>query len=124
MVGFIFNIPYTVVGLFLGIICLPESIAWEKEQDVIVLNVRSFWWAAGYLKGVRAMAIGHTVLLGSKIEHNDLKHELIHVRKYDQAPLIYPILYYIELVRKGYRNNKYEKEAYQVAGNIYKEKNI
>ena len=68
------------------------------------------------------MAIGHVILLSPKIEDFDLEHELIHVQQYDQEPLIYPILYSIELIRKGYRNNKYEIEAYRIAGNVYKEK--
>ena len=123
MIGFILNIPYTVIGLLVGLICIPgENIKWHTESYVIILNVRSFWWAVGYLKGMRAMAIGHTILLGPKLEHNDLQHELVHVRQYDQAPLIYPALYFFELIKKGYRNNRYEKEAYRIAGNIYKEK--
>ena len=74
------------------------------------------------MKGARAMAIGNTVLLGPTIEDHDLEHELVHVTQYQRMPLIYPILYHVELFRKGYRNNKYEDEAYRIAGNVYKEK--
>jgi len=77
----------------------------------------------GYLKNARAMSIGHVVLLGPEIEDKDLEHELVHVEQYIREPIIHPILYYIELLGKGYRKNKYEDEAYKKAGNIYKENN-
>ena len=66
------------------------------------------------------MTVGHTILLGPKILDRDLEHELIHVRQYEQEPLVYPLLYYTELIRKGYRNSKYEDEAYRKSGSIYK----
>lgn len=122
MVGFILNIPYTIIGLIVGIISIPISLSFRKNPYSIVINIKKFWWAFGYMKNARAIAIGHVVLLSPKIEDGDLEHELVHVRQHERMPLIQPILYYIELFRKGYRNNKYEDEAYRVAGNIYKEK--
>ena len=74
----------------------------------------------GYMKGGRAMAMGSVVLLGPNPEQYDLEHELVHVMQYQKLPFIQPFMYYAELVRKGYRDNKYEDEAYRVAGNIYK----
>ena len=65
------------------------------------------------------MAIGNCVLLSSSTQPKDLEHELIHVLQHARAPIIYPVLYYTELLRKGYRNNKYEEEAYRIAGNDY-----
>lgn len=122
MIGFILNLPYTLIGLIVGFISSPEAIDMKKNPYAIVLKVRKLWWAIGYMKGARAVTIGHTILLGSRIENKDLEHELIHVQQYERAPLIYPILYYTELIRKGYKNNKYEVEAYRIAGNVYKEK--
>ncbi len=122
LIGFILNLPYTLIGLLVGLISGIKSIGWDKEHKAIIVNVRKFWWVAGHRKGVRAMVAGHTVLLGPNLEDKDLEHELIHVEQHDRAPIIHPILYYIELWRKGYRNNKYEIEAYRRAGNTYKEK--
>ncbi len=34
--------------------------------------------------------------------------------------LLHPFLYYYELLRKGYRYNKYEDECYTRAGNVYR----
>ena len=122
MIGFILNIPYTLIGLIVGLVSIPTSIEFRKNPYAIVMNIKKFWWVFGYMKNARAMAIGHVVLLSPTIEDKDLEHELVHVRQHERMPLIQPILYYIELFRKGYRNNKYEDEAYRVAGNIYKEK--
>ncbi|MEN9338159.1 MAG: hypothetical protein RIQ41_473 [Candidatus Parcubacteria bacterium] len=122
MLGFILNIPYTLIGFLVAAISVPTSVEFRAKPYAFILNVKKFWWAIGYMKNARAMAIGHIVLLGSNLEHKDLEHELIHVEQYERAPLIHPVLYYIELLRKGYRNNKYEEEAYRRAGNIYKTK--
>jgi len=67
------------------------------------------------------MTIGHVVLLGSRVIDRDLEHELVHVHQYERMPLIHPILYWVELLRKGYRDNKYEVEAYRVSGSKYRE---
>jgi hypothetical protein len=119
MIAFILNLPLTVAGLLTGIISGPTAVAWKKKPYAIVLTVRRFWWVFGYMKNSRAMAIGHTVLLGPNVESRDLEHELVHVLQCARAPLIQPILYAIERRRKGYRNNKYEEEAYRIAGNTY-----
>jgi hypothetical protein len=68
------------------------------------------------------MAIGHLVILGPNLEKYDLEHELVHVEQYMRFPIIFPILNLIELFRVGYKNNKYEVEAYSRSGNIYKER--
>ncbi|MDP3770608.1 MAG: hypothetical protein Q8R40_06805 [bacterium] len=122
MIGFILNIPYTLIGLIVGIVSMPTSLELRKNPYAIVIKIKNFLWVFGYMKNARAMAIGHTVLLSPRIEDRDLEHEFVHVQQYQRMPLIQPILYYIELFRNGYRNNKYEDEAYRIAGNIYKEK--
>lgn len=123
MIGFILNIPYTIVGLVVALVSIPtKKIGFKANPYAIVLNVKRFWWVFGYLKNARAMAIGHVVLLGPNVEDKDLEHELVHVEQHQRMPLIQPILYQIELMRKGYRKNKYEDEAYRRAGNVYKGK--
>ena len=74
------------------------------------------------MKGVRAMAMGNVILLGPNILDKDLEHELVHIKQYQREPFIHPLLYAIELLRFGYKNNKYEQEAYGRAGNVYLEK--
>ncbi len=121
MIGFILNIPYTLIGLIVAVVSIPTSISFRKKPYAVVIQIKDFWWVFGYIKNARAMAIGHAVLLSPKIEDKDLEHELVHVQQHERMPLIQPILYYIELLKKGYRNNKYEDEAYRIAGNIYKD---
>ena len=108
------------MGLVVGLISVPTAIRLNKSPFAIIFKVKSLWWAVGYLKNARAVTIGHVVLLSPKIENGDMEHELVHVWQYGRAPLIHPVLYLVELIRKGYRNNKYEVEAYKIAKNIYK----
>ncbi len=122
MIGFILNFPYTIIGLLLALVSVPYKIEFRRHPYAIIVFIKRFWWLFGYMKNGRATATGHVVLLGPNVEDKDLEHELIHVEQYSRAPLIHPILYYIELFKHGYRNNKYEKEAYERAGNIYKER--
>ena len=122
MIGFILNTPYSLIGLIVSLLSVPTGITFSKKPYAFIITVRKLWWVFGYMKSARAMAIGHVVILGPYLEDNDLKHELVHVEQHQRMPLIQPILYYIEMARKGYRNNKYEEETYKRAGNIYKNK--
>lgn len=68
---------------------------------------------------VRGITFGNTILLGPLEEQNDLEHELVHVEQFLKWPLIFPLLYWWELLRNGYQHNKYEVDAYTRAGNRY-----
>lgn len=124
MISFLLNLPWTILGLLAGIVSVPRKFSLNGKPYAFVLTVKSFWWYVWLpnMKGARAMAIGQTVLLGPNILQNDLEHELIHVEQAIRVPLVHPVLYTIETMRKGYRQNKYEVEAYDRAGNIYIEK--
>ena len=122
MISFILNLPYTLIGLLVALVSIPTDIKFRTKPHAFVLHVKKLWWAVGFMKGARAASMGHVVILGPNLEDKDLEHELVHVEQASLEPLIHPFLYYIELVRNGYRNNKYEVEAYQRAGNVYKEK--
>ena len=108
----------------LGLVSVPTKIVSRKNPYAIVTNVKTLWWAMifPWMRGVRAVTIGHVILLGKKADGRDLEHELVHVKQYEAKPLIHPVLYYWELLKKGYRNNKYEVEAYRLSGNEYKDK--
>jgi len=74
--------------------------AWELKQDKM------------------AMVLGKTILLHntSKKEFISnkkwLRHELVHVKQFQQHGYIVFLLKYItESINKGYYNNKFEKEA-------------
>src|SRR3989338_7201315 len=122
MIGFILNIPYTVVGFLVAVVSVPTQLELRTNPYVFVFNVRKFWWMVGGFKNIRAITIGHVVILGPKLEEGDLEHELIHVEQNQKRPLVQPVLYFIELLRKGYKNNRYEEEAYRRAGNMFKDR--
>lgn len=121
MIGFVLNIPYTILGLVASLLSIPISVRFYSKPYAFVIRVKKFWWTVGYMRGARAMAIGHVVLLGPMVGKNDLTHELIHVEQHQRMPLIQPLLYYLELFKNGYKDNKFEKEAYQRSGSVYKE---
>lgn len=120
-IAFLLNLPWTCIGLALCILSVPSNITLRKDSFSIVVYVRSFWWLK-WKPGnryVRAITNGHIVQLGPLHQANDLQHELIHVDQFIREPLIHPLLYSIESVRHGYKDNKYEVEAYRKAGNSY-----
>lgn len=120
MIAFILNLPITVVGMLTAVVSLPKNIEFVAERPyTFVISTTSFWWVQRYASKARAATIGHVVLLGPKVKLGDREHELVHVEQHARAPLIYPLLYTTELLRYGYRNNRYEIEAYERARNEY-----
>jgi len=124
IIAFILNLPWTIIGLLVGIVSFPKKITINKKPMAFVFHGARFWWLSWHsrLKYVRGMAVGNVVLLGQNVLPNDLEHELIHVEQIEREPFIHPLLYSIESFKKGYRNNKYEVEAYDRAGNVYLER--
>lgn len=116
------NLPFTFTGIFPLIVSGPKSIKLIKNPYALLCEVRGFWWAFGYLKNSRAMTIGNIILLSPNVLKNDLEHELIHVKQCDRYPVIFPFLYLYELLVRGYRQNRFEDEAYTLSKSIYKGK--
>lgn len=112
------NLPWTILGLVLGLISIPRKVGMRKKPFAIVISVRSFWWMP--YSGVRGTTNGNTILLGPNLETKDLEHEIVHVTQYSRWPFIFAFMYTLETFRHGSRNNKYELEAYKTASNIYK----
>lgn len=65
------------------------------------------------------MALWNIVILNDKEEQWDLEHELVHVEQFGRYFFIFPLLNLIETHKNGYRNNRFEIEAYDRAGNNY-----
>lgn len=119
--SFILNLPYTFFGIIVALILRPCKFNLHRKPFAFIFRVRNDSYGIGYIKGWRGVTIGNVVILNPREEENDLEHELIHVEQNARLPLIFPFFYYYELFRKGYIENKYEKEAYQRAGNIYRD---
>ena len=122
-IAFILNIPWTIVGLVVTVVSIPTKASFHRDPLAIIFNVKSFWWYKWLpsRQGARAMANGHTIQLGPLVQKGDLEHELMHVQQAIREPLIHPLLYLLQNIRYGYRNNKYEKEAYNLAKNEYRQ---
>jgi hypothetical protein len=116
--AFLLNLPWTILGIILALISIPVSLRFDKQHLAFIFKVKRLW----FKKHARAAAFSHVVYLSDRTEHLDLEHELVHVQQYTRMPLLQPFLYQFETIRKGYRNNKYEVEAYALAGNEYKER--
>jgi hypothetical protein len=114
------NLPWSLLGIMLALLSVPRSVG--SVGNGLVFRVKSWWWARPlwWLKGIRGFASGNVVVLGPNEEPRDLEHELVHVEQFTRYPLIFPVLHAIETVRFGYQNNRFEREAYGRAGNIYK----
>lgn len=118
---FLLNLPWTVVGILTSLLSVPTGIDYTSQPTTIVFRVRSFWWLTWmpWYKGARAITNGHVVSLGPNADIRDLQHELVHVEQGLRYPLIFPLLHTIEWLRHGYRNNKYEAEAFARSGSRY-----
>ncbi len=120
MIATLLNTPWSLIGLCAATISIPYKIQISHKPFVVIFFVRSFWWRR--VKRVRASAIGSVILCGPLLEEHDIEHELVHVEQMNREPFIHPLLYLIESLKYGYRNNKYEIEAYDRSGNVYRGK--
>lgn len=118
MIAMLLNTPWSLLALCAAIISLPYRLQFHSKPFAVVIFVRSFWWRRA--KRVRASAIGFIVLCGPLLEEHDIKHELVHVEQMSREPFVHPFLYFLETMRYGYRNNRYEIEAYERTGSIYR----
>ena len=121
IIAFILNLPWTILGMISSIFSFPHRVEISWKPFAFVIYVRSFWWwrLLGFKGNPRAIANGHCVQIGPRADEADLPHELIHVEQAIREPFIHPILYMLETRKNGYRNNKYEVEAYSRSGSRY-----
>lgn len=115
------NSPWSLLGIVCAIISVPRKLTFSNNPKAVIFTVKNFWWYTWIpgMKGVRAMALGNIVLLGENILDKDLEHELVHIQQFEREPFIHLFLYQYQNLVYGYKENKYEKEAYHKAGNVY-----
>ncbi len=102
----------------IGIISLPRKIRFERTAKVFMLDVKRLWLGEIFLgRRIKGQAFGRVVLLSEAKDEFTFRHELVHVRQYDRMPLIFPLLYCLEIIRNGYSRNRYEEEARQYTKN-------
>lgn len=116
---FILNFPWSLLGLFCGLLSLPQGIRMDKVQFVMVMNVKRLWINDIFLRRrVRGFTLGNTVLLSDAFDNKTYNHEIVHVKQFIKMPLIFPLFYLAESIKNGYQDNKYEVEAYHVSETI------
>ncbi len=116
ILAFLLNLPWTLSGILCAAISLPVRVRLSRKPFAVIAYVRSLWWKK---VGVRGTAIGHVVLLKATADDKDLAHELVHVQQNIRMPFFGPFAYIYQSLRYGYRNNKYEQEAYAKSGSRY-----
>lgn len=107
-----------MIGWLLGRVLAREAALPEPVPDgVSVYRSRLIPVLGGRLSGMKSPAAA--VTLGDAIVvHPDvrltprlLRHELAHVRQWQDRPLTFPLRYVLEHLRHGYSQNPYEVEA-------------
>lgn len=115
--------PYTLFGLCVGILGLCTGGRAQRHQRVIEFYGGGVKWFVTHLplgEATLAITLGHTIL-GQSAETLDAsrKHELVHVRQYERwGPFMGPAyllasLYLWLVGRQAYRDNPFEREAYE-----------
>lgn len=115
----ILNLPFTLIGITPLIPSGPYQVKFINNPYALAFKVKSFWWYF-WMKSPRATTIGHIILLSPKELKNDFEHEVIHVRQAEKYPVIFPLLYLYESIKHGYRQNRFEDEAYALSKSVYK----
>jgi len=114
---FLLNLPWTLLGILVGIVCFPVNIRANKRPIVIVVYVQRLWLNEIFLRRrARGFTLGNTVLLDRRTDSTTYDHEMVHIRQFEKWPLVFPLLYCIQCAGKGYKRDKYEEEARKVSG--------
>jgi hypothetical protein len=88
---------------------LPPGVCIRSARWIPVLG--------GLLSGSRraaaAVALGRTIIVhpGVPLSPRLIRHELAHVRQWQEYPLSFPLRYAWNHLRHGYRSNPFEVEA-------------
>jgi hypothetical protein len=88
---------------------LPPSVGVFRNRWVPALG----GWLSGMRAPAAAVALGDAILIHPEVRltRGLLRHELAHVRQWQQRPLTFPLRYVLRHLRHGYEKNPYEVEA-------------
>jgi hypothetical protein len=123
LLAIIWALPYTLLGLLLGLIGLCTGGHARIRDRVIEFYEGGIQWLLQQFffgEGAMALTLGHTVL-GQTAAALDIcrGHELVHVRQFERwGPLMGPAYLGCSLVlwlmrRRPYRDNPFEREAFK-----------
>lgn len=123
MAGWIWPLPWTLLGLAIGVICRIGGGRVSLYRGTIVCYGTWLEWLLRRVPipgGAAAITLGQVIL--ARTESAMLKshdHELVHVRQYQRwGPFFVPAYFLVSLWlcwrgRDFYRENPFEKEAFQ-----------
>ncbi len=126
LLAIIWASPYTLLGLLLGVVGLCTGGTVRVRGRVIEFQGGFVKWLLQrffFGEGALALTLGHTVL-GQTDAALDISrnHELVHVRQFERwGPLMGPAYLGCSLIlwlmrRRPYRDNPFEREAYEDGG--------
>lgn len=87
---------------------LPDRVVFREGRLVPAIG-----GVLGRMRGpAAAVTLRRTIVVhpGATLSRRLLVHELTHVRQWEQDRL-FPLRYALESLRRGYRDNRYEREA-------------
>lgn len=103
-----------MIGRLLGARVAPPT---ALPDDVVVRHGRWVPLLGGWLTRSRhpaaAVTLGRTIIVhpAARLTERLVRHELAHVRQWQERPLTFPLRYAWRHLRHGYRDNPYEVEA-------------
>jgi hypothetical protein len=126
LLALVWALPYTLLGLLLGVVGLCTGGRVRIRGRVIEFYGGGVKWLLQQFffgEGAIALTLGHTILgqtdAALDISHD---HEMVHVRQYERwGPLMGPAYLGCSLVlwltrRKAYHDNPFERQAYEKGG--------
>jgi hypothetical protein len=127
LLRFVWASPYTLLGLLLGGIGVSTGGTAQVRGRTIEFYGGAVTWFVAHLPqgpSTLALTLGHTIL-GQTDTALDIArdHELVHVRQFERwGPFMGPAYLLASLVlwfrgRRAYRDNPFEREAYDKKGN-------
>ena len=121
--GLLWPLPWTLLGLAIGTFCRIGGGRVSLHRGTVVCYGP---WLDGLLRrvpipgGAAAITLGHVILARTETEMlRSHDHELVHVRQYQRwGPFFVPAYFMASLWlwwkgRDFYRENPFEKEAFQ-----------
>lgn len=88
---------------------LPDGVELRRSTLVTALG----GWLAGMRGPAGGVTLGRVILISPRIEPDArlIRHELEHVRQWEESPVAFPFRYVSAHIRHGYGANPYEAEA-------------
>lgn len=116
VLGYLWAVPVTLVGLLLALLYLPRSVRWRDGA----LELLAYWVLGP--RGTVGVTFGWVIMYSFKswcdVPRHVARHERVHVAQCLRfGPfmlLAYPVASFIAVLRGGhyYRDNWFETQAY------------